>query len=138
MDTESRKFVIVLGVYIVAIIIIIFLWQSLQYGSSWLMPESPQAPSKTPVITMSSEKTGSLNYTFTIAAIFFNYNVAWGDILVDVHPDPISIEAPNDTDLISPGDEVIITFSSGTETLISLMYEPTEFPAYQLVFTPLN
>jgi hypothetical protein len=137
MDAESRKFVIVLGTSIAAIIIIIFLWQSLQYGS-WLMPESPQGPITTPVITMSSEKTGSLNYTFTIAAISFNYNVAWGDILVNVHPDPISIEAPNDTDLISSGDEVIITFSSGTETVISLMYEPTELFAYQLVFTPLN
>jgi hypothetical protein len=136
MDSDSRKFVKVFAICIIAIIIIIFLLDSSQFGS-WLMPETPQGESNTPTITMYSEKTGSLNYTFTVAGVT-KTNLTWGDILVVVSPKPAYINVPSDTDLISSWDEVIITFSSEVETVVSLVFEPSGGVAYQLIFTPLN
>jgi len=93
-------------------------------------------PNLTPSITMLIHQNGSLNYTFTIVGVTLN-NLIWGDFLVDVSPDPISILAPDDTDLISSGDEVIINFSREVGTVVSLVYEPSGGVAYQLILTPL-
>ena len=94
-----------------------------------------EGPNLTPTITMQVHQNGSLNYVFTIVGVTLN-NLIWGDFLVDVSPDPISILAPDDTDLISYGDEVIINFSREVGTVVSLVYEPSGGAAYQLVFMP--
>jgi hypothetical protein len=103
----------------------------------WLYPNQPQESPGTPTIVMSVERTGNLNYTFTVAQVTSN-SVLWRDVLVDVDPDPISIIAPSDTDYVSSGDRLVIVFSGEVETGVTLINEVYEGVAYSLVFTPLS
>jgi hypothetical protein len=105
-------------------------------GQIYLPHGDFDSPYSTPVVTMLVHQNGSLNYTFTIAGVNHN-DLIWGDFQVDVRPNPMLIKTPSDTDLVSPGDGMTITFSSEVETVIQLKYLPTRGSAYSLVFTPL-
>jgi hypothetical protein len=105
-------------------------------GQIYLPHGDPDLPYPTPVVTMLVHENGSLNYTFTIAGVTYN-DLIWSDFQVDVRPNPMLIKTPSDTDLVSSGDGMTITFSSEVETVIQLKYLPTGGIAYSLVFTPL-
>jgi hypothetical protein len=129
MEIKFDKIVIALAILIALIAIGQGLWL---YSNRQV--ESPE----TPTIVMSVERTGNLNYTFTVAQVTSN-DVLWGDVMVDVDPDPISIIAPSDTDYVSSGDKLVIVFSGEVETEVKLINELYGgLLSYHLIFTPLD
>jgi hypothetical protein len=127
MGSELKRILMAIATGVIIYVIIgHFLVQSM-----WI-----EGPNPTPTITMQVHKNGSLNYTFTVVS-FTDYEILWSDILVEVHHNTASIEAPDNSGFVNFWDEVVITFSSEVETAVLLKYLPTGGVAYSLVFTPL-